>query len=250
MSRLLFFLYSWLVFVPLMAATTLICGLICLVLVPFLPADRVARYSAVPWAKLCLLYSGVRVDLYGRHHLQPGQSYVIVANHLSQFDIFVLYGYLGMDFRWVMKHELRKVPVIGICCEKLGHIFINRSDQQAAIASLDDAKARLSNGASVLFFPEGTRSRDGHLKPFKKGAFKMAQELQLPVLPVTLTGTWHILPPGTLRLQPGHQATLTLHAPLPVNSHDDTELQRLMACSRDAIAAPLEQTSPEALGSL
>ena len=73
MSRLLFFLYSWLVFVPLMAATTLICGLICLVLVPFLPADRVARYSAVPWAKLCLLYSGVRVDLYGRHHLHPRQ---------------------------------------------------------------------------------------------------------------------------------------------------------------------------------
>lgn len=247
MSRLLFFLYSWLVFVPLMATTTLVCGIVCLALVPFLPADRVARYTAVPWAKLCLLYSGVRVDIYGRHHLQPGQSYVIVANHLSQFDIFVLYGYLGMDFRWVMKHELRKVPIIGICCEKLGHIFINRSDKDAAIASLNDARARLSNGASVLFFPEGTRSRNGQLKPFKKGAFKMAQELQLPILPVTLTGTFEILPPGTIRLQPGHQATLTLHAPLPVRGHDDGEVLKLMQLSHDAIAVPLAEPCPQAL---
>ncbi len=247
MSRLLFFIYSWLVFVPLMAITTLVCGLLCLALVPFLPADQVARYTAVPWARLCLLYSGVRVDIYGQHHLQPKQSYVIVANHLSQFDIFVLYGYLGMDFRWVMKHELRKVPVIGICCEKLGHIFINRSDSQAAIASLNAARARLSNGASVVFFPEGTRSRDGQLKPFKKGAFKMAQELQLPVLPVTLTGTFDILPPGTIRLQPGHQATLTLHAPLAVTGHDENELQSLMQRSHAAIAAPLTEPCPQAL---
>ncbi|MEH6785548.1 MAG: lysophospholipid acyltransferase family protein [Alcanivorax jadensis] len=116
-----------------MAATTLLFGALCLLLVPFLPADRVARLTAVPWARLCLFYSNVRVDVHGSEHLKPGQSYVIVANHLSQFDIFVLYGYLGVDFRWVMKHELRRMPVIGICCEKLGHIFINRSDTQAAM---------------------------------------------------------------------------------------------------------------------
>ncbi|MAX55649.1 MAG: 1-acyl-sn-glycerol-3-phosphate acyltransferase [Alcanivoracaceae bacterium] len=246
MTRLFYFLYSWLIFVPLMAATTLVCGAICLALVPFLPADRVARYSAVPWARLCLLYSGVRVDQFGHHNLQPGQSYVIVANHLSQFDIFVLYGYLGVDFRWVMKHELRKVPVIGICCEKLGHIFINRSDRDAAIASLNEARVRLSHGASVLFFPEGTRSRDGQLKPFKKGAFKMAQELQLPVLPVTLTGTFDILPPGTARLQPGHQATLTLHAPQPIPRNEE-DVDRLMKTCHVLVAQPLTHACPQAL---
>ena len=203
MAPLFYFLYSWLIFVPLMAATTLLFGILCLLLVPFLPADKVARLTAVPWSRLCLFYSGIRVDVFGREQLQPDQSYVIVSNHLSQFDIFVLYGYLGVDFRWVMKHELRKVPIIGICCEKLGHIFINRSDSQAAIASLHQARARLANGASVLFFPEGTRSRDGQLKPFKKGAFKMAQELQLPVLPVTLTGTYEILPPRHPAPAPG-----------------------------------------------
>ncbi len=237
--RLFFFLYSWLVFVPLMALTTVALGILCLLLVPFLPADKVARLTAVPWAKLCLLYSGVRVDVYGRDNLMTGQSYVIVANHLSQFDIFVLYGYLGVDFRWVMKHELRRLPIIGICCEKLGHIFINRSDTQAAIASLEQARARLSNGASVLFFPEGTRSRDGQLKPFKKGAFKMAQDLQLPVLPITLTGTFEILPPGTARLRPGQHAEITLHPAIPTLGTSDAELVQLMHQSQAAIALPL-----------
>ncbi len=228
-----------------MAATTLLAGLTCLLLIPFLPADKVAKLSAIPWAKLCLLYSGVRVDVDGRHHLLPGQSYVIVANHLSQFDIFVLYGYLGVDFRWVMKHELRKVPIIGICCEKLGHVFINRDNTEAAIASLNAARAQLANGASVLFFPEGTRSRDGQLKPFKKGAFKMAQELRMPVLPITLSGTFDILPAGTLRLHPGATARLILHPPLSVTGNSDTELQNLVHQSRAAIATPLSDSCPQ-----
>lgn len=245
MVRLFFFLYSWLIFVPLMVATTVLAGLTCLLLIPFLPAEKVAKLSAIPWAKLCLLYSGVRVEVHGHHHLLPGQSYVIVANHLSQFDIFVLYGYLGVDFRWVMKHELRKIPVIGICCEKLGHVFINRDNTEAAIASLNEARARLANGASVLFFPEGTRSRDGQLKPFKKGAFKMAQDLHIPVLPVTLSGTFDILPAGTLRLHPGASARLILHPPLTVTGHSDTELQTLVRQSRAAIATPLSDSCPQ-----
>ena len=245
MMRLFFFLYSWLVFVPLMVATTLLAGLTCLLLIPFLPADKVAKLSAIPWARLCLLYSGVRVDVHGRHNLQPGQSYVIVANHLSQFDIFVLYGYLGVDFRWVMKHELRKVPVIGICCERLGHVFINRANTEAAIASLNEARTRLANGASVLFFPEGTRSRDGQLKPFKKGAFKMAQELQLPVLPVTVSGTFDILPAGTLRLHPGATTRLMLHPPLAVNGNSEEELRVLIQQSQAAIATPLDDSCPQ-----
>ena len=245
MTRMFFFLYSWLIFVPLMAATTVLAGLTCLLLIPFLPADKVAKLSAIPWAKLCLLYSGVRVDVDGRHHLLPGQSYVIVANHLSQFDIFVLYGYLGVDFCWVMKHELRKVPIICICCEKLGHVFINRDNTEAAIASLNAARAQLANGASVLFFPEGTRSRDGQLKPFKKGAFKMAQELRMPVLPITLSGTFDILPAGTLRLHPGATARLILHPPLSVTGNSDTELQNLVHQSRAAIATPLSDSCPQ-----
>ncbi|GAA5125839.1 lysophospholipid acyltransferase family protein [Alloalcanivorax gelatiniphagus] len=235
MVNALFFVYSWFVFAPLMLAATLLAGLLCFVLVPFLGPRRAGRLTAVPWSRLGLLLSGVQVRLHGLEHLDPKQSYVIVANHLSQFDIWVLYGHLNKDFRWVMKQELRKVPVIGPCCALLGHIFIDRGDSRAAQASLESAKARLVDGTSILFFPEGTRSRDGELRRFKKGAFRMARDLDLPLLPVTLTGTREILPPDSLRMHPGTVA-LTLHAPVTVDGDDEAALDQAVERCRSAIA--------------
>ncbi len=235
MVNALFFVYSWFIFAPLMLAATVLFGLLCFLLVPFLGPRRAGRLTAVPWSRLGLILSGVQVRLHGLEHLDPKQSYVIVANHLSQYDIWVLYGHLDKDFRWVMKQELRKVPVIGPCCALLGHIFIDRSDSRAAIASLETAKARLVGGTSILFFPEGTRSRDGELRPFKKGAFRMAQDLGLPLLPVTLTGTREILPPDSLRMHPGG-AALTVHPPVAIDGADEAALEAALARCRSAIA--------------
>lgn len=245
MINALFFVYSWFVFVPLMIAATLFFGIVCVTLMPFLGPRRVARLSAVPWARLGLLLSGVRVDIQGRENLLPGQSYVIVANHLSQFDIWVLYGYLGADFRWVMKQEMRRVPVVGYCCERLGHIFIDRRDHDGALASLEQAKCRLAGGTSILFFPEGTRSRTGELQTFKKGAFRMAQDLNLPLLPVTLTGTRDILPPDTLRMHSG-TAGLTLHPALQVRGEGDAALEQALQRCREAIASGANRAFVEA----
>ncbi len=139
----------------------------------------------------------MRVSVEGRENLDPKQSYVLVSNHQSQYDIFLLYGWLGVDFKWVMKKELRKVLGIGVACDRLGHIFIDRSNHAAALATLETAKERIVDGTSVIFFPEGTRSRDGQLKKFKKGAFRMAVDLGLPILPLTVTGTRDVLPAGT-----------------------------------------------------
>lgn len=236
MVNALFLVYSWLIFAPLMVIATLFFSLVCLATIPFLGPQRVGRLTAVPWARLGLLLSGVRVRLEGRRCIRPGQSYVIVANHLSQYDIWVLYGYLGVDFRWVMKQELRRVPIVGFCCALLGHVFINRSDSQAAIASLERAKRQLTGGTSILFFPEGTRSRDGALRPFKKGAFRMAQDLELPVLPVTVHGTREILPPDTLRLHPG-TVRLTVHPEQPMAGTGATALDVALMRSRAAIAS-------------
>ena len=98
--------------------------------------------------------------MYAIRSYYAKQSYVIVSNHQSQYDILLMYGWLGTDFRWVMKKELRRVPVLGLACEKLGHIYVDRSDSAAAVASLNAARKKLVNGTSVVFFPEGTRSRD------------------------------------------------------------------------------------------
>lgn len=245
MVNILFFIYSWFIFAPLMIAATVLFSLLCLLLIPFLGPRRVSLLTAVPWARLGLLLSGVHVEIHGREHLHTGQSYVIVANHLSQFDIWVLYGYLGTDFRWVMKQELRRVPLVGYCCARLGHVFINRRDHDSAIASLDTAQQQLRDGTSILFFPEGTRSRDGSLQPFKKGAFRMAQQLRLPLLPITLTGTRDILPADSLRMHPGTVA-LTLHSARVVQGDDENALEQARDRCRATIASVTEASYLEA----
>jgi 1-acyl-sn-glycerol-3-phosphate acyltransferase len=115
-------------------------------------------------------------------------------------------------------------------------VFIDRRDRASALASLEQAKQRLTGGTSILFFPEGTRSRSGELRPFKKGAFRMAQDLDLPILPVTIIGTREILPADSLRMHPG-TVDLTLHAPVTVTGKDDAAVEDAMARSRAAIAS-------------
>ena len=121
--------------------------------------------------------------------------------------------WLKLDLKWVMKQELRKLPAIGIGCEKAGHIFIDRRNPQQAAKAITEALERLGTGIGILFFPEGTRSPDGHLLTFKKGAFRTAIDQQMPLLPVTLVGTRDILPARTLRLCPG-KARMVIHPPI------------------------------------
>jgi 1-acyl-sn-glycerol-3-phosphate acyltransferase len=180
----------------------------------------------------------MRVQVEGREHIDPTQSYVLVSNHQSQYDIFVLYGWLGVDFKWVMKKELRNVLGIGVACERLGHIYIDRSNRAAAVATLERAKNTITDGTSVVFFPEGTRSRSGKLKPFKKGAFRMALDLGLPILPLTIVGTRDVLPAGTSDLMPG-SARLVIHPPVPVKGRTVEDCDRLSAEVRAVIASSL-----------
>ena len=167
------------------------------------------------------------VNVTGRQNIDPQHSYVVVANHQRLYDVFVLYGFLGIDFKWVIKQEMRSVPGLGIGCEKVGHIFVDRSDRKAALASINAAKSKISNGTSVVFFPEGTRSRDGTLRQFKKGAFRFALDLDLPILPVTIVGTWEILPSDSLDLLPG-KARLIIDQPILVDGLDGNDIPRLM----------------------
>ncbi len=238
--RLLYLLYTWLVFIPLFVLDTVFFGLLCLVLAPFLSARRVGFSTAVPWARMGLLFSWVRVRVHGFEHINPRQSYVVVANHLSLFDIWVLYGHLNMDLRWVAKKEVFYIPIIGICCVALGHVFVDRSNHRRAMASLEKARQRIVRGTNILFFPEGTRSRSGQMRPFKKGAFHLARDLQLPVLPVSIIGTREILPSDTARLTPGREVTIVIHAPISANDHD---ADALAALSFNAIGSALPMAS-------
>jgi 1-acyl-sn-glycerol-3-phosphate acyltransferase len=174
------------------------------------------------------------VALRGRENIETGRSYVIIANHQSGFDIWVIYGWLWIDFKWVMKRELARVPGLGWGCKVLGHIFIDRASRTQALTSLEEAKQKLRGGTSVVFFPEGTRSRTEQMLPFKKGAFRFACDLDLPILPVTINGTSRILPGGTLDLMPGH-AELIIHPPIHPEDYPEENLEALMSHAREVI---------------
>ena len=230
--------YKYLVFAPMVGLVTATQAILALVLSLVTSPRTASRLSAVPWARILASAAPMRVRVEGRENIDPQQSYVLVSNHQSQFDIFLLYGWLGVDFKWVMKQELRTVPGIGVACDRLGHIFIDRSNHTAAMASLEEAKKKIVNGTSVMFFPEGTRSRDGKLMQFKKGAFRMAVDLGLPILPLIVTGTRNVLPAGTSDLMPG-SARLIIHPPIPVEGLTPADCSHLSSQVREVIASGL-----------
>jgi 1-acyl-sn-glycerol-3-phosphate acyltransferase len=243
MKKLLWLLYQpykFLLFLPVLLVSTTIIGTLVVVLTPLVGA-RVAGTLGAVWARINSYVTPMVLTVEGRENIDPHQSYVVVANHQSQFDIFVLYGWLGIDIKWVMKMELRKVPIIGIACERLGHIYIDRSNTEAAIRTIRNARKIATGGTSVIFFPEGTRSRSGTLLPFKKGAFKMALDLGIPILPVCIDGTRNILPPSTLNLLPG-RAHMRIHPPIDVSHYTAANLKPLMETAR-RLLDPTQQTS-------
>ncbi|RLU02813.1 MAG: 1-acyl-sn-glycerol-3-phosphate acyltransferase [Ketobacter sp.] len=227
--------YKLLIFLPILIFSTNVIGAMVVVFMA-IGLNSLARLLPVLWARINALGSLSRVKVRGRENVNPRQSYVIVANHRSHFDILAVYGWLGIDFRWVMKQELRKVPALGIACEKLGHVFVDRSNPQKAKDSIERAKDEIRDGTSIFFFPEGTRTDRRQMLPFKRGAFKLAKELDLPILPITINGSGKILPTKTLNLMPG-TVELVIHEPIASTDLDEQELAQL---ARDRIATVLK----------
>jgi 1-acyl-sn-glycerol-3-phosphate acyltransferase len=198
------------------------------------------RTFARNWARFNAFVSLMKIEVEGRKYVQANQSYVIVANHRSLLDIYVLYGFTDIDVKWVMKKELRAIPIFGLACEKLGHVVVDRSNTQADLESMANARRRIVNGTSIIFFPEGTRSRDESMLPFKKGAFRMATDLGIPILPVSIHGTAKILPPDTTQLMPGH-AKLKFHEPIPTAELKPEESALLIEKTRETLIEALKQ---------
>ena len=155
------------------------------------------------WASSICWASGVEVTVTGTEPLDPEKPYIFAANHQSQFDILVLQGYLGVDFRWLAKKELFRVPIWGPAMRRAGYIPVDRSHGRKAIKSLDEAAQKIASGTSVIIFPEGTRSKDGKLQDFKAGAMVLAIKSGVPIVPVAILGTYEILPKGKLLMTPG-----------------------------------------------
>ena len=230
--------YAWLVLFPLAALISLVCSTGAIVSAYLVNPHFASRVFGTTWARLIAWVTPVKVEVEGLENAQPDRSYVVISNHQSMYDIFVIYGWLTLDLKWVMKKELRKVPGIGMGCEKVGHIFIDRRNHAQASKAINDALERLGDGIGILFFPEGTRSRDGRLLPFKKGAFHVAIEQQIPLLAVTVSGTREIMPSRSMRLFPG-KAKLIVHPAIETTGLTHDDLSALLKEARATIASGL-----------
>jgi 1-acyl-sn-glycerol-3-phosphate acyltransferase len=153
------------------------------------------------------------VSVQGIDYIDPNAAYVYMANHQSMFDILALLGYLPVQFRWVAKKELFRIPIFGYSMKRVGYISIDRSNRQSAIQSLREAAQKIAFGVSVVVFPEGTRSSDGEIKPFKKGGFYLATDSGRPVVPVVIWGTREVMPKGKLSIRPG-PIVLSINRPI------------------------------------
>ncbi len=232
MLYLLYQPYKWLVFLPLMLVNSIICATLAATF-SLAVSPRTGSFFGKMWGKITCWITPVFVFVKGKENITKNKSYVIVANHQTGWDIFMLYGFLPIDFKWIMKKELRKVPWIGYASEKVGHIFIDRSSPRAAMQSLNEAKQKLVNGTSVLIFPEGTRSGKKEMIPFKKGAFRLAFELGLDILPVTIDGSYKIKRSGFFNIIPA-KAGLIIH-PMIDTSKFGNNIDELMVYTRKVL---------------
>lgn len=180
--------------------------------------DLYLRYARI-WSRWILALLGIDVAVDGRDRLDRDATYLFMSNHASTFDIFALFVATEHPLRMVAKRELFLIPIFGWSLWMCGFIPIDRSNRERAIASLEKAARRIAHGISVLVFPEGTRSRDGRLLPFKKGGFMLALDAGVPVVPVVVIGTESIMEAKSLEVRKG-TITVRFGEPIPTAGLD------------------------------
>jgi len=197
-------------------------------------------YCAVPWARVILKVCGVEVELQGVENVRKDVPRLYMANHTSYFDIFALLSTLPVDFKFIVKQELMRIPIFGAAMRRAGYIGIERDDPRKALKSMHDAADRIKNGASVLIFPEGTRSEDGCLQPFKAGGFHLALRSGCDIVPIAITGSREIVPKGSLRVQKG-TIRVAVGKEISVKGQTKKNMGRVMEQVRDAMAGQLSR---------
>lgn len=242
MLRILYTIYFWLIAAPIFVVHTILTALV-VSIGCFLGNEKFfSFYPGMLWSKVTCRLALCPVKVRGKENLQKGQSYVFVANHQGAFDIFLIYGYLGVPIKWMMKIGLAKLPFVGYACRAAGFIFVDNSSPHAARCSIAEAKEKLKDGVSLVVFPEGARSETGKPGRFKKGAFQVAADRHVPIVPITLNGPFHVLPIGSWNVRP-HRMEMIIHPPIHhIKEKDETkpyDLQQLANETKEIIASAL-----------
>ncbi len=203
-------------------------------------SGRTIHSIARAWAHTTLFLLGIKVEASGLENVPRDRPVIFACNHASQMDILALYIGLPVQFRFVVKEELFRIPLLGVAMKAAGYVPINRSGGKAAIRSLQEAARRIREGTSVVIFPEGTRSADGRLAEFKPGGFMLASKSGCPIVPVAISGSHDVLPKGSSLCRPG---TIRIDIGRPIETvRDDRPVKRdeLMKETWNAVHSMLE----------
>jgi len=208
----------------------------------FLPPDteRFAR-RLQGWAERVTRVARMDLEVRGREHITPGEAFVVMANHQSFFDIPAVILAVPGPMAFVGKAELFRVPLFGRAMRTAGFVRVDRKDRAQSVASLQAAATQLQSGRNIYIAPEGTRSADGTLGPFKSGGFRMALEAGARILPVAIDGTRHILPAHSLMVHPGHRVVVTIQPPIDPAAYGLAQRKELTLAVRRSIAQALGQ---------
>ena len=182
---------------------TLVLAIIAICTSLFTRTGNAVHIIARLWAKAILVVSRIKVTINGYANIDPSMFYIYMSNHQSNFDIPVLLAHIPGQFRWLAKAELFRIPIFGRAMRGAGYISIDRFNRASAFESISEAAAKVKEGVSVMIFPEGTRSKDGRIRPFKKGGFVLAVDAGVPIVPIIIRGTRPIMAKGDLRIHPG-----------------------------------------------
>ena len=240
MIRIITFLYQWLIAMPILLILTILTALTTLIGCRLGNGNFWGYYPAHIWSRLFCILSLVKIEVKGRENIDKNTSYVFVSNHQGAYDIFLIYGYLNHNFKWMMKKSLRNIPFVGSACAAAGHIFVDNSTPGRLKETLQKAETTLQNGMSLVVFPEGARTFTGHMGYFKRGAFQLADELQLAVVPVTIDGSFEILP-RTGKWIHRHRMILTIHEPIAPKGQGVENIKATMAEAYTAVESSLPE---------
>jgi len=238
--RILYYIYQICIALPILLVLTILTALVTIVGSLIGGAHIWGYYPGKIWSQLICFFLLIRVKVNGRDKIKKGTSYVFVANHQGAFDIFLIYGFLGRNFKWMMKKSLRKLPFVGKACESAGHIFVDRSGPKKILETIKQARESLTDGVSLVVFPEGARTFTGHMGYFKKGAFQLADDLQLPVVPLTIDGSFSVLSRTGKWIHP-HRMILTIHDPIPPKGKGTDNIKATMDEAYKAVESVLPE---------
>lgn len=238
--NILYRIYQLCIAVPLFLVWTIFISLTVAIGCTLFGGHWFGYYPGKAWAWVTLKLFLIPVKVEGRENLKEGESYVFVSNHQGMFDIFLIFGHLGRQFKWMMKQQLRKMPFIGFACARSHQIFVDKRGASKIKKTYDQARTILRGGMSLCVFPEGARTFTGHMGVFRRGAFMLADELQLPVVPLTINGSFDIMPrTRDYHFITWHPMTLTIHKPIRPESQGPDNIKRTMEESYDTIMSAL-----------